>query len=217
MLKSSSTVIVLFVALVSLMAVPPAVLLSIRRVIVPLPSMLVALTVALLTRVMFPLLVILSWLLVFCNVQFPFCSMDAVPVPSRVPVVRLLSTLRPREFSAERDVIIEALMSPFPRNRIKNKAPSKNILDAADDLRRLEILYDLNLITERERQAERKAIEKYLGIDNSPKQPEPAVVTTPAQTQAVTSQASTTEISQTKPAEESKTPENANPNVSSPF
>lgn len=148
------------------------------------------------------------------------------PVPSPDLIIERLEVLKegaetrtitPREFSAERDVIIEALMSPFPRNRIKNKAPSKNILDAADDLRRLEILYDLNLITERERQAERKAIEKYLGIDNSPKQPEPAVVTTPTQTQAVTSQASATKINQTKPAEESKTPENANPNVSSPF
>ena len=46
--------------------------------------------------------------------------------------------ITPREFSAERDVIIEALMSPTPRQRIKNRAPSKNILDAAQDLRRLE-------------------------------------------------------------------------------
>lgn len=95
------------------------------------------------------------------------------PVPSPELIIERLEILKdgvenraitPREFSAERDVIIEALMSPNPRNRLKNQAPSKNILDAAKDLRRLEALYNMGLITDSEREKEKKAIEKYLGI-----------------------------------------------------
>ncbi len=95
------------------------------------------------------------------------------PVPSPDLIIERLEILKdgvatraitPREFSAERDVIIEALMSPNPRTRLKNRAPSKNILDAAKDLRRLEALYNLGLITDAERLAEKQAIEKYLGI-----------------------------------------------------
>lgn len=160
----------------------------------------------------------------------PGVGIDA-PVPSPDLIIERLEVLKegvetrtitPREFSAERDVIIEALMSPAPRNRIKNKAPSKNILDAADDLRRLEILYDLNLITERERQAERKAVEKYLGIDNSPKPAPQAVVpqeeakptqvaTTPTTPQATEAPTENKEADTKQPAEA------PNPEVSSPF
>ena len=160
----------------------------------------------------------------------PGVGIDA-PVPSPDLIIERLEVLKegvetrtitPREFSAERDVIIEALMSPAPRNRIKNKAPSKNILDAADDLRRLEILYDLNLITERERQAERKAVEKYLGIDNSPKPAPQAVVpqeeakptqvaTTPTTPQATEAPTENKEADTKQPAEA------PNPKVSSPF
>ncbi len=108
------------------------------------------------------------------------------PVPSPDLIIERLEVLKegvetraitPREFSVERDVIIEALMSPAPRQRIKNKAPSKNILDAANDLRRLEVLYDLNLITEAERNAEKKAVEKYLGINRD--KPKPVVTSQP--------------------------------------
>lgn len=112
------------------------------------------------------------------------------PVPSPELIIERLEVLKdgvetraitPREFSAERDIIIEALMSPAPRQRIKNKAPSKNILDAAKDLRRLEVLYDLNLITENERNAEKKAVEKYLGINRTPsKQAAAPVAASPA-------------------------------------
>lgn len=155
----------------------------------------------------------------------PGVGIDA-PVPSPDLIIERLEVLKegvetrtitPREFSAERDIIIEALMSPDPRNRIKNKVPSKNILDAADDLRRLEILYDLNLITERERQAERKAVEKYLGIDNSPKVAPKAVVPTP-QTDvkpAPTQETTPASTVQANPVEQ-KT-EQLNPDVSSPF
>lgn len=95
------------------------------------------------------------------------------PVPSPELIIERLEILKdgvenraitPREFSAERDVIIEALMSPNPRNRMKNQAPSKNILDAAKDLRRLAALYNMGLITDSEREKEKRAIEKYLGI-----------------------------------------------------
>ena len=163
--------------------------------------------------------------------QAPGVGIDA-PVPSPDLIIERLEilkdgvetrTITPREFSAERDIIIEALMSPNPRNRIKNKAPSKNILDAADDLRRLEILYDLNLITERERQAERKAVEKYLGIDNSPK-PAPQTVASASQaeiknttSQETTSSQSATPASTAQANRVEQKTEQVNPNVSSPF
>lgn len=123
------------------------------------------------------------------------------PAPSPDLIIERLEILKegvesraitPREFSVERDIIIEALMSPNPRQRIKNKAPSKNVLDAANDLRRIEVLYNLNLITENERNAEQKAVEKYLGINRNPTEPkvvakpEPAVsVEAPAPVQIV--------------------------------
>lgn len=111
--------------------------------------------------------------------QAPGIGIDQ-PVPSPDLIIERLEILKegvenraitPREFSAERDVIIEALMSPAPRQRLKNKAPSKNILDAAKDLRRLEVLSDLNLITDSEHTAEKKAVEKYLGIGRAPAKP----------------------------------------------
>ncbi|MBS4773046.1 MAG: hypothetical protein KHX55_02080 [Proteobacteria bacterium] len=100
------------------------------------------------------------------------------PVPAPELIVERINVLKegvesraitPREFSAERDVIIEALLPPSPRTRMKPKAPAKDILGAAKDLRKLEVLYDLNLITSAEKDAEKKAIEKYLGINRTPK------------------------------------------------
>ncbi len=105
--------------------------------------------------------------------QSPGVGIDR-PVPSPDLIVERIGILKegvesraisPREFSAEREVIIEALMPPHPRSRMKPKAPSKDILEAAKDLRKLEVLYDLNLITSSEKAAEEKAVEKYLGID----------------------------------------------------
>lgn len=99
------------------------------------------------------------------------------PVPSPDLILERIKALKeavasraitPREFSAERDLIIEAILPPHPRQRLKNKAPSKNILDAAKDIRKLEVLYDLNLITSKEKEKEQKAIEKYLGIAPAP-------------------------------------------------
>lgn len=118
--------------------------------------------------------------------QAPGVGIDQ-PVPAPELIVERINVLKegvearaitPREFSAEREIIVEALMSPNPRARLKPKAPSKDILGAAKDLRKLEVLYDLNLITSGEKAAEKQAIEKYLGINReAPKPATPAVQT----------------------------------------
>ncbi len=156
--------------------------------------------------------------------QSPGVGIDQ-PVPSPDLIIERLEILKegvetraitPREFSAERDIIIEALMSPSPRQRIKNKAPSKNILDAAKDLRRLEVLCNLNLITDSEKNAEKKAVEKHLGINRNT--PKPVVLQTkseqtpsPAPVQAPTT-SSIKEQSQPVSISDVSIPE-----VSSPF
>ena len=76
--------------------------------------------------------------------------------------------ITPQEFSAERDLIIEALLPPTLRQRMAPKAPSRDIMGAAKDLRKLEILHDLNLITNKEKADEKAAVEKYLGINRAP-------------------------------------------------
>ena len=98
------------------------------------------------------------------------------PVPSPDLIIERIEVLKdavenrtitPNEFSAERDTIIVALLNPNPRARLKPKAPSRDIFGAAKDLRKLEALYDLNLITSKEKEREKSAIEKYLGINKS--------------------------------------------------
>lgn len=105
--------------------------------------------------------------------------------------------ITPREFSAERNLIIEAILPPRPRQRMRPKAPSKDILSAAKDIRKLEVIYDLNLITSKEKEKEQKAIEKSLGLaapkpktENAPKTeaktaPVAAQTTAPAETPTV--------------------------------
>lgn len=101
-------------------------------------------------------------------------------VPSPDLIIERISVLKdavearaitPREYSAERNLIIEALLPPQPRQRMHNKAPSKDIMNAAKDLRKLEVLLDLNLITTKEKEKEKNAVEKYLGINRSEKKP----------------------------------------------
>ncbi len=178
--------------------------------------------------------------------QAPGVGIDR-PVPAPELIVERINVLKegvesravtPREFTAEREVIIEALMSPAPRNRLKKKAPSKNILDAATDLRRLEVLYDLNLITSAEKEAEKNAVEKYLGIN---KAPQPTAKTTNTATNNGVSEVTTTVseqpiplnakvdtvtkgnesvavITHTEPlVKEELPPQNIVPDVSSPF
>lgn len=98
------------------------------------------------------------------------------PVPSPDLIIERIEVLKeavenraitPNEFSAERDTIIVALLNPNPRARLKPKAPARDIFGAAKDLRKLEALYDLNLITSKEKEKEKAAIEKYLGINKS--------------------------------------------------
>lgn len=172
------------------------------------------------------------------------------PVPSPELIVERITILKegvesraitPREFSAERDVIIEALLPPSPRTRMKPKAPSKDILGAAKDLRKLEVLYDLNLITSNEKEAEKKAIEKYLGINKDPK---PQAVVQPAapapvqqapqeieikttveevaiplkpEVNTVTKDGETTALVTKQEVAQTPSPQNIVPNVSSPF
>ena len=99
----------------------------------------------------------------------------AVPSPDliieRINVLKEATeakAITPREFSAERDLIIETLLPPHPRQRAKRKLPSKDIMTAAKNLRKLEVLYDLNLITTKEKEKEKAAIENYLGINRAP-------------------------------------------------
>ena len=95
------------------------------------------------------------------------------PVPSPDVIIERINALKaateeraitPREFSAERDLIIEAILPPAPRQRLKRQAPAKDLLSAAKNLRKLEVIYDLDLITTKEKQKEQAAIERNLGI-----------------------------------------------------
>ena len=99
-------------------------------------------------------------------------------VPSPDLVIERINALKeavesraitPREFSAERDIIIEALLPTHPRKRLKNKVPSRDVMNAAKDLRKLELLLDLELITNKEKEEEKQAIEKYLGVNRQEK------------------------------------------------
>ncbi len=131
------------------------------------------------------------------------------PVPSPDLIIERINVLKeatesraitPQEFSAERDIIIEALLPPNPRTRMARKAPSRTILSAAKDLRKLEVLYDLNLITSSEKTAEQKAIEKYLGINRAPATPKTEAPK--ADVKPVTEkEAQTTETSEAKTVE----------------
>ncbi len=162
------------------------------------------------------------------------------PVPSPDMIIERINVLKeavesraitPREFAAERELIIEALLPPTPRQRMKNKAPAKDILTAAKDIRKLEVLYDLNLITSNEKDQEKKAIEKYLGINK--KQPAPKATAKPAETKTVTTTVTpapaqkVSEVIETKveineqpaaqTAVENSAPQPLIPDVSSPF
>ena len=100
------------------------------------------------------------------------------PVPSPDLIIERINALReamearaitPKEFSAERDLIITAILPPEPRLRMQPKAPSKDIMSAAKDLRKLEVISELGLITKNEKAKEKKAIEEGLGLNNLPK------------------------------------------------
>ncbi len=100
------------------------------------------------------------------------------PVPSADAILERIAILKEgladrsvssKEYLAERNAIITALMPSKPRIRDSKKAPAKDILSAAKDLRKLEVLSELNLITQAEKEKETKAIETYLGMNQEPK------------------------------------------------
>ena len=116
----------------------------------------------------------------------PALGIDA-PVPSPDLIIERINSLKeavearaitPQEFSAERDLIIKAILPPKPRQRMKPKAPAKDILSAAKDLRKVEVISELGLITDKEKSAEKAAIEKSLGIAHSETAPQNTVVST---------------------------------------
>lgn len=156
-------------------------------------------------------------------------------VPSPDLIVERINALKeavearaitPREFSAERNLIVEAILPPRPRQRMKPKAPSKDILSAAKDIRKIEVLYDLNLITSKEKEKEQKAIEKSLGMGDpvktalpAPKIEAPATVTPKVKASPVASEApSLLEVEmQAEEIISASEPQPLIPAVSSPF
>lgn len=143
-------------------------------------------------------------------------------VPSPDLIVERISVLKdavesraitPREFSVERNLIIETLLPPNPRQRMRNKAPAKDIMSAAKDLRKLEVLYDLNLITAKEKAKEQQAIEKYLGINRAAQKTvtEPVKPSGKTETAPVITPATPVEIIETK-VEVSEKPQMPKPN-----
>ena len=106
----------------------------------------------------------------------PASSQVIKPVPSSRIIMDRINALKSaledraisaKEFSAERNLIIEAILPPSPAQRLKRKAPSKEIITAAKDLRKLEVLYDLNLITSGEKDKEKALIEQALGLNGN--------------------------------------------------
>lgn len=173
----------------------------------------------------------------------PPAASSVKPVPTAAVIVDRINALKsavedraitPKEFSAERNLIIEAVLPTQPTARLRNKAPAKDILSAAKDLRKLEVIYDLNLITSSEKEKEQKAIEKSLGLGGktveqpAPQQQQPASVTVNVQTIQQPSQAQQETPAQDNVVVETQTsivpanyPTNNEqpllPNVSSPF
>ncbi len=172
----------------------------------------------------------------------PASSQVIKPVPTANIIIDRINALKAaaedraitaKEFSAERNLIIEAILPPRPVQRLKKKAPAREIIPAARDLRKLEVVYDLNLITSGEKEKERTAIEQALGL-GTPTQEDPTINPIPAQIEVkaqpqanlsvqevikiVEPDAATSDESQTvkanKPTNEAKP---LLPNVSSPF
>lgn len=150
------------------------------------------------------------------------------PVPSPDLILERIAVLKdavesraitPQEFSAERNLIIEALLPPTPRQRMHNKAPSKDIMNAAKDLRKLEVIYDLNLITSKEKEREQKAVEKYLGINRAEAKPATAPKVVAAPKEVIETVVEVTEKVETpEPAPiDTSAPQSLLPQVSNPF
>ena len=155
------------------------------------------------------------------------------PVPSSTVIVDRINALKealdaraitPREFSVERNLIVQAVLPPSPRSRMKNRAPSRDIMGAAKDMRKIEVLYDLNLITAKEKDKEQAAIESNLGINKSgantrvsatPPPPAKTVASAPAATSAAKASPTAQTADAGKPTDVA--PELLIPNVTQPF
>lgn len=124
--------------------------------------------------------------------QIPPSSQVVKPVPTASIIIDRINALKSaledreittKEFTAERNLIVEAVLPPRPVERLKRKAPARDIITAAKDLRKLEVIYDLNLITSNEKAKERAAIEESLGLKTGgePVQESiiPAIIDTP--------------------------------------
>ena len=172
----------------------------------------------------------------------PASAQVVKPVPTASIIIDRINALKSavedraitaKEFSAERNLIIEAILPPSPIQRLKKKTPAKDIISAAKDLRKLEVIYDLNLITSDEKSKESAAIEHSLGLGSQPTQsvetqaqpvinPQPKlqkVVTTNeiikiADPQVITKEAEPETIKAQKATDE---PQPLVPDVSSPF
>ena len=152
------------------------------------------------------------------------------PVPSPDLIIERINSLKgavearaitPQEFSAERDLIIKAILPPEPRVRMKPKAPAKDILTAAKDLRKLEVISELGLVTQNEKAQEQKAIESALGLNIQPKT-ESALnkkITSAKAAPSKSSESPAPDVKADKPVQQTSTAENlvpAQPNNNAP-
>lgn len=71
-----------------------------------------------------------------------------------------MRAITPREHAAEREIILDALLPANPRRRMEPLPPPKGMLDGATALRRIEMLKNMGLISSREAEEEKEAIER---------------------------------------------------------
>ena len=133
----------------------------------------------------------------------PASAQTIKPVPSARIIIDRINALKSaledraittKEFTAERDLIIEAILPPYPTQRLKRKAPSREIITAAKDLRKLEVIYDLNLITSDEKDKEKTAIEQALGLGKTDTQAQATTTDNNNTTVTVTTTATTVPV-----------------------
>lgn len=100
------------------------------------------------------------------------------PTPSAKDVKTRLNDLRnafelrsitAQEHEAERKAILDAILPPKSLEKAQPPVPPKDLLEGGTAVRRLEVLYSLGLITEDEKNLEKKALEKIvqIGLSNN--------------------------------------------------
>lgn len=94
-----------------------------------------------------------------------------LPSPGGDVIIQRLNQLRyalemraitPREHATEREIILEALLPSNPSKRMMPTPPPQDVLEGATALRRIETLQRVGLITPKEAESEKKAIEKLI-------------------------------------------------------